>query len=888
MEKKITLWIAALLLWMGGTAKANYVVGDRMAISDAADGKMIIIEAASTVTNYGYYVTETSDNKCHWRLGLTQNAVWQLEQADGSHYYIKNVASGRYVAPIPKTTGTASTTEAKEEAARFTFYNQASSPTVWTDYDNQTRYPRGWDALSWMVYDVNASYAWRNDVGKQADGNLWYGTGSHIPMWNVYAAVESKLPVADVLDVRFGANGAAVDVSPMANTVTRKGTVASYYNDRYGCYAAQFNNAYGGSTSSFYKIDYAASRTDGRMIAALKDGHTLETVFRSRIATEDKEAKWFSSHQQGGTGFLICKQANGRNGKNEITFLPYVGGYKWATSGVQPEVDEFYHVVGVWDKAAGKARIYINGQLKNEVAANGTLNLSSNDIYHWFAIGADPSAADGANTSGTWDIVSCKIYNDPLTSEQVDLIYKDIIDRTGRKALREYVEKVKATLSVDEEADHSADVSDYLTILANCEEAIASDEVSGEQYITLEQQLRKAYEKIVVLHSYSFLDNQLFTDSCFFPLHSSELAEGDELTLINTDTDEPAVTGSMLLTDKGGRIALPQDFTNGTYIVALTRGELTQTLGNTTLTKTTKMPKPAEAVAHRGWYTKGNGTSQNSRQAVSNAMEAGFYGCEIDVHQTTDGYIMVNHDFSIGGVTINQSTYAQVKDKTLGNGEKIPQLNDLFNIMKNKYPDSPTKLVIELKVNANTDTLRLANSVVEAVKKAGLQDRVEYISYGVSACRYIRAADPTATVASLTIISLDDIVRYDLQGIDYGYSSTSQAMIDRCGQLGISVNVYTVDNNATMVKYNNMGVDYITTNYPDQVQAIHDLYLDVVPAATDPDDDPSAISNKLLGDGNETQTSKVYDIAGLSRATLQRGINIVKNSNGTTRKIIVK
>ena len=185
----------------------------------------------------------------------------------------------------------------------------------------------------------------------------------------------------------------------------------------------------------------------------------------------------------------------------------------------------------------------------------------------------------------------------------------------------------------------------------------------------------------------------------------------------------------------------------------VSRGELTQELGTTTLTKATKMPKPARAVAHRGWYTKGGGTSQNSRQAVRNAFGAGFYGCEIDVHQTTDGYIMVNHDFSIGGVTINLSTYDQVKDKTLSNGEKIPQLSDLFAVMKDEYPDSPTKLVIELKVNANTDTLRLANSVVQAVREAGMQDRVQYISFGVSALRYVRAADPTASADKISSAS---------------------------------------------------------------------------------------------------------------------------------------
>ena len=195
--------------------------------------------------------------------------------------------------------------------------------------------------------------------------------------------------------------------------------------------------------------------------------------------------------------WLICKKnGNSAGCDNEITFLPNVGGYKWATSGVVPEVDEFYHVVGVWDKAAGKARIYVNGELKNEVAASGNLTLSGNNIYHWFAIGADPSAANGANTSGTWDVVSCKIYDDALTTDQVSMIYADLINRTGRNSLIEYVNKVKDSVDTDTYASQFNAVDDYKTILEQCQAAIAANTATGAEYNALEQQLRAAYAQV--------------------------------------------------------------------------------------------------------------------------------------------------------------------------------------------------------------------------------------------------------------------------------------------------------------------------------------------------------------------------------------------------------
>ena len=218
MFKKFLFIMTGVLLTAASTTNASYVVGYRIPVNSAADSLNIIIEAASTKTNYNYYVSETANNECHWQLGFSQNSVWTLEQTDATHYYIRNLASGRYIGPCPKTSGsTAKTVEEKADAAMFVFYSQATSPTSWTDYDNQTRFPRGWDDSSWMIYDTSASYAWRNDAGAQAAGNLYYGNGSHICMWNVYTAVEREetIPTADVFDMQFGANGAATDLSTM-------------------------------------------------------------------------------------------------------------------------------------------------------------------------------------------------------------------------------------------------------------------------------------------------------------------------------------------------------------------------------------------------------------------------------------------------------------------------------------------------------------------------------------------------------------------------------------------------------------------------------------------------------------------------------------------------
>ena len=61
------------------------------------------------------------------------------------------------------------------------------------------------------------------------------------------------------------------------------------------------------------------------------------------------------------------------------------------------------------------------------------------------------------------------------------------------------------------------------------------------------------------------------------------------------------------------------------------------------------------------------------------------------VHTLGDLFdVVVNHDATLNGVTLQTSTYEQVKNLTLSNGEKIPELQDFLNILAED--DGPTML----------------------------------------------------------------------------------------------------------------------------------------------------------------------------------------------------
>ncbi len=223
----------------------------------------------------------------------------------------------------------------------------------------------------------------------------------------------------------------------------------------------------------------------------------------------------------------------------------------------------------------------------------------------------------------------------------------------------------------------------------------------------------------------------------------------------------------------------------------------------------------AEVIAHRGFW-KADGAVQNSRAALKAAVDHNLYGSEIDIWITIDGHLMVNHDPSYDGVTIKEATYDQCKEITLGNGEKMPQLQDMLDIVK--ASDNRTKLIIEVKGHGKESLDKAAaTAAVNAVREARLQDKVEYISFSDDACRQIIADDPEAKVAYLTGgVSPATLHSSGYTGIDYHMTEirNNPQWVKEAHDLGMTVNVWTVTSETDITEMMNRGVDYITTDDP--------------------------------------------------------------------------
>lgn len=224
--------------------------------------------------------------------------------------------------------------------------------------------------------------------------------------------------------------------------------------------------------------------------------------------------------------------------------------------------------------------------------------------------------------------------------------------------------------------------------------------------------------------------------------------------------------------------------------------------------------KDPGVIAHRGHWKVEN-SAQNSMSSLRNALAIRAYGSELDVYITTDGQVVLFHDSSIDGKRIDDMSYAQTQEIRLSNGESLPLLSEVLN---EAAKQNKTKLIIEIKPH---DTQQKENEAVDAVlnlvRHAKMGKKVEYISFSRNVCERLIAKDSRAKVAYLGG-ELAPQQLYDLgySGLDYhiGTMRAHENWFDEAKKLGLTVNVWTVDDEENMKWLIDKGADYITTNEP--------------------------------------------------------------------------
>ena len=222
-----------------------------------------------------------------------------------------------------------------------------------------------------------------------------------------------------------------------------------------------------------------------------------------------------------------------------------------------------------------------------------------------------------------------------------------------------------------------------------------------------------------------------------------------------------------------------------------------------------------QVVAHRGyWDTPEN--AQNSITALQKAQQISVYGSEFDVNMTADGVMVVSHGPKLETIPdVQKATYKEVKQVRLKNGEKVPTLKQYLKQGKK----GKIKLIFELKEHPHGEIENAAVlKSVEMVKKLKLEDQVEFISFSLEACNQLAQLMPGCMVQYLNgKIPPKELKEMGIMGLDYHYSNfvNHPEWVKEAHDLGMIVNVWTVNKEEMMQQMINLGVDYITTDKPE-------------------------------------------------------------------------
>jgi len=255
------------------------------------------------------------------------------------------------------------------------------------------------------------------------------------------------------------------------------------------------------------------------------------------------------------------------------------------------------------------------------------------------------------------------------------------------------------------------------------------------------------------------------------------------------------------------------------------------------MAQNTKENFKVEIIAHRGFSGV---TPENTIASIKKAMEIGVDKIEIDVHLTKYNKVVVIHDASIDRTTngkgkVKDYTLEEIRNFDAGSwfskeyaSERIPTLDEVIKLINGQ-----TELLIELKSDKDSNH-EIEKAVIEIINKNNASKWCIAQSFNGNIINKINSIDSNIKVEKLYAFKTPIIYFYfdgcktakkpskykETQAINIGYKSASRSFIKRIHKIGKKVNVYTVNDEKTMKKLIDKGVDGIITNYPNKLKEV--------------------------------------------------------------------
>ena len=219
--------------------------------------------------------------------------------------------------------------------------------------------------------------------------------------------------------------------------------------------------------------------------------------------------------------------------------------------------------------------------------------------------------------------------------------------------------------------------------------------------------------------------------------------------------------------------------------------------------------RPTLIIAHRGFFKD---TDENTLSAFNAAIDVGVDYVELDVQQTADGVVIVNHDNSFRRVfgdkrNVWETTYSEVRELA-GNvsGECPPTLHEVLTLC-----NPQANLLIELKNNRHNPDLPQA--VYDILAEYDCFDRCIIHSTSYRMLRQFKELAPDVRCGYILSFALGEYATLDAADFfSMDYAFVDETIVNAVHRLGKDVYAWTINDQQRMSKLIAMGVDGIITD----------------------------------------------------------------------------
>jgi glycerophosphoryl diester phosphodiesterase len=233
-------------------------------------------------------------------------------------------------------------------------------------------------------------------------------------------------------------------------------------------------------------------------------------------------------------------------------------------------------------------------------------------------------------------------------------------------------------------------------------------------------------------------------------------------------------------------------------------------------------PQRVIVTAHKGFSWA---APENSLTAIRKAIDVGADYAEIDVQETTDGQIVLNHDrdlMRVAGVprNVSEMTLAEVRLADIGTRlghefarERVPTLKEVIALARDKI-----KLQIELKFYDRNR--KLAGDVARLVAEEHFEPQCVVSSLHYDGLLEAHRVNPLLRTAAIVTFSIGNIDRLEVDGVSVNARYLSNRLIRAVRARHKDLYAWTVDDPRQMITLMERGVPNIVTNRPDLLAAL--------------------------------------------------------------------